>query len=223
MNRKRGPKERKDAVALPGGSNPLSKAVSKRLRHIREERGVDESTAAKQCGLSPARWKLFEAERTMPTQDEVERICRWAFEGINFWSFPLSEERRTKKISKGEGWKTHKYNVPKEMDIRVIRTAKRLNVSISALTQLAMEHFLEKENIISTFEEAARRIEQARIVDRVNEDPYLQSFLSGDLDIAVSLGAKLKEPPKKEAQQTPSERLVEKFHAKEDERWEILS
>ena len=216
-------KDGASATTLPGGSNALSRAMSKRLTYIREERGVDSETAAKQCGLSPARWKLFEAERALPTQPEVERICRWAFEGMNFWSFPLSQERKTKKISKGDGWKTHKYNVPKALDIRIIRTAKRLNVSISALTQLAIEHFLEKENVISTFEEAARRIDKARIVDRVNEDPYLQSFLSGDLDIAVSIGAKLNEAPKEEAQQTPAERLVERFNATHEDSWEILS
>ena len=79
------------------------------------------------------------------------------------------------------------------------------------------------DNVISTYEEAARRIEKARIVDRVNEDPYLASFLSGDLDIAVSMGAKLTEP-KKESRQAPVERLVERFYADKDEpEWEIIS
>ena len=220
---KPGPKAREEATTLPGGCNVLSKAIATRLKLIREERGIDEENAAKQCGLTGPRWKMFEAERAIPTQGEVERICRWAFEGINFWSYPLAKERREKKISKGAGWKTHKYNVPHEIDIRIVRTAKRLGISISAMTQIAIEQFLENENVLSTYKEAAKRVEQARIVDRVNEDPYLQSFLSGDLDIAVSMGAKLKEPPKRETRQAPAERLLEKFYAEEEPEWEILS
>lgn len=221
---KPGTKERTDATTIPGGSNVLSKAIARRLRLIREERGLDPYSAAKQCGLTKPRWLLFESERAIPTADEIERICRWAFEGINFWSYPLSKEKKKKRISTGEGWKTHKFNVPKETDIRLIRTAKRLGISISALTQLAVEAFLEGENVLSTYEEAARRIERARIVDRVNEDPYLSSFLSGDLGIAVNMGAKLREPPKKEIRQAPAQRLLEKFNVqKEDEVWDILS
>jgi transcriptional regulator with XRE-family HTH domain len=220
---KPGPKARKEATTLPGGCNVLSKAIATRLKLIREERGVDEENAAKQCGLTKGRWKMFEAERAIPTQDESERICRWAFEGINFWSYPLAKERREKKIGKGDGWKTHKYNVPRETDIRIVRTANRLGISISAMTQIAIEQFLDSENVVSTYKEAARRVKQARIIDRVNEDPYLQSFLSGDLDIAISMGAKLKEPPKKEKRQAPAERLMERFYAEQEDEWEILS
>ena len=222
MSPKRGPKARKDATTIPGGSNLLAVAVADRLKTSREERSLDEATAAKQCGLTGPRWKMFESGRAIPTYDEIERICRWAFEGINFWSYPLAKEKQKRQISKGDGWKTHKYNVPKETDIRIARASNRLGISISALTHLAIEHFLEKENIISTFEEAARRIERARIVDRVNEDPYLASFLSGDIDIVVSMGAKLVAPPK-ETRQSPAERLLERFHAEEDNEWEVLS
>ena len=218
---KPGPKERTDATTIPSGGNVLSQAVGTRLVLIREERGLDPRTAAKQCGLTVPRWNLFERGVAIPDADEVERIARWAFEGVNFWSYPLSKERRERKINKGAGWKTHKYNVPHETDIRIVRSAKRLGVSISALTQLAIEQFLARENVLSTYEEAARRIEKARIVDRVNEDPYLASFLSGDLGIAVEMGAKLKEPPK-ETRQAPAERLLEKFYAEEESEWEIL-
>jgi len=223
MSPKRGPKPRTDAVSLPGGSNVLSRAISRRLRTIREERGLDPETAAKQCGITSSRYKMFEAERAIPDALEAERICRWAFEGVNFWSYPISEERKTKKIKRGSGWKTHKFNVPKEIDIRIIRASKRLGISISALTQLAIEAFLDGEGVISTYEEAARRIEKARIVDRVNEDPYLSGFLSGDLAIAVKMGAHLTEP-KKEKRQAPVERLVERFYAEDDEpEWDIIS
>jgi len=219
-----GVKARTDATTIPGGSNVLAKAVASRLRHIREERGIDQTTAAMQCGLTAPRWKMFEAERAIPSQDEVERICRWAFEGMNFWSYPLSQEKRKRQISKGDGWKSHKYHVPKETDIRIVRAANRLGVSISALTQLAVESFLSSEGVLSTYEEAAHRIERARIVDRVNEDPYLASFLSGDLDMAIKQGAQLKEPPKKETRQSPAERLLEKFNVRDkEEEWEILS
>jgi transcriptional regulator with XRE-family HTH domain len=218
---KPGPKAREEATTLPGGSNVLSKAIARRLSLIREERGLDVDIAAKQCGLTRGRWAMFEKERAIPSADEIERICRWAFEGINFWSYPLSSERKKKRIKKGDGWKTHKYNVPRETDIRIVRTAKRLGISISALSQLAIEAFLEGEGVLSTYEEAARKIEKARIVDRVNEDPYLSSFLSGDLVIAVEMGAKLTEP-KKEMRQAPAERLVEKFNAETESEWEII-
>ena len=220
---KSGPKARTEAIDIPYGSNVLSKAIGRRLKLIREERGIDESTAARQCGLPLPRWALFESSAAIPNNEEVERICRWAFEGMNFWSYPLSKEKKKKKIERGDGWRTHKYNVPKETDIRIVRAARRLGVSISALTQLAIEQFLVAEGSLSTYEEAARRIEKARIVDRVNEDPYLSSFLSGDLDIAINMGAQLKEPPKKEVAYSPGERLLERFHANRDEDvWEIL-
>jgi len=221
--KKTGPKKRTGATTLPGGSNPLSKAIARRVRLIREERGLDCYTAAKQCGLTKSRWEMFESERALPDGVEAERICRWAVEGVNFSSYPVSAERKYKRIKKGDGWKTHKYNVPGETDLRIIRTAKRLNITVSALTQMAVEAFLDGENVLSTYEEAARRIEKARIVDRVNEDPFLQSFLSGDLDIAVAMGAKLKEPQKRETRQAPAERLLEKFYAKEESEWDVLS
>ena len=220
---KPGPKKRTDAVAIPGGSNPLSKAIALRLKLIREERGLNCYAAAKQCGLVTTRWELFENEKAIPDSLEIERICRWAFEGISFSAYPLSKERRHRRISKGDGWKTHKFNVPKETDIRLVRTAKRLGISISALTQIAVEQFLGGEHVLSTYAEAVRRVKKARTVDRVNQDPYLASFLSGDLDIAVSMGAKLREPPKKETRQAPAEQLLEKFNAKTDDDWEILS
>ena len=218
-----GPKAREEATTLPGGSNVLSKAVATRLKLIREERGLDETTASKQCGLASSRWKMFEAERAIPTSEEVERICRWAFEGMNFWSYPLSKERGDRKIKRGDGWKTHRYNVPKETDIRIVRSANRLGISISALTQLAVEAFLDGDNVLSTYSKAAERLRRAEIVDRVNEDPYLASFLSGDLDIAVAMGAKLKEPPKKETRQAPAEKLLERFYAEEEDEWDIIS
>jgi len=38
------------------------------------------------------------------------------------------------------------------------------------------------------------------------------------------MGAKLREPPKKEIRQAPAQRLVERFNVqKEDEIWDILS
>ena len=215
------PKRRTDATALPSGSNVLAKAIGRRLKLIREERGLDVKTASKQCGLASARWTQFEKEKAVPEADEVERICRWAFEAVNFWSFPLSEERKKKRIKKGEGWSTHEYNVPKETNLRIKRAAKRVGISISALTQLAIEAFLEGEHVLSTYEEAAARIRKAEVVDRVNEDPYLSGFLSGDLDIAIANGARLTEP-KKEPRQAPAERLVERFYAEQEEEWETL-
>ena len=220
MSRKDSPK--RVATALPSGSNVLAKAIGRRLQLIREERGLDIKTAAKQCGLTVPRWNLFEKERIVPSSDEVERICKWAFEGVNFWSYPLSKQRKKKRIAKGDGWSSHEYNVPKETNIRITRAAKRLGISISALTQLAVEAFLESENVLSTYEEAAARIRRAEVVDRVNEDPYLSGFLSGDLGIAVSMGANLTEP-KKEAQKAPAERLVERFYAQQDDEWETIS
>ena len=216
------PKGRVAATALPSGSNVLAKAIGRRLQLIREERGIDIKEAAKQCGLPHPRWVLFEKERVIPGADEIERICRWAFEGVNFWYHPLSEERKKKRIAKGDGWSSHEYNVPKETNIRIMRAAKRLGISVSALTQLAVEAFLEGENVLSTYEEAAARIRKAEVVDRVNEDPYLAGFLSGDLDIAVNMGAKLTEP-KKETRQAPAERMVERFYAQQDDEWETIS
>tara|TARA_Y100000310_G_C20629502_1_gene787832 strand:- start:705 stop:1370 length:666 start_codon:yes stop_codon:yes gene_type:complete len=216
------PKGRAAATALPSGSNVLAKAIGRRLQLIREERGIDIKEAAKQCGLPHPRWVLFEKERVIPSADEIERICRWAFEGVNFWYYPLSKERKKKRIAKGDGWSSHEYNVPKETNIRIMRAAKRLGISVSALTQLAVEAFLEGENVLSTYEEAAARIRKAEVVDRVNEDPYLAGFLSGDLDIAVNMGAKLTEP-KKETRKAPAERMVERFYAQQDDEWETIS
>jgi hypothetical protein len=104
-----------------------------------------------------------------------------------------------------------------------VRSANRLGISISALTQLAVEAFLDGDNVLSTYSKAAERLRRAEIVDRVNEDPYLASFLSGDLDIAVAMGAKLKEPPKKETRQAPAEKLLERFYAEEEDEWDIIS
>ena len=216
---------RADAVTLPRQGNPLAKAIGDKLQVIREERGLDRDTAAAQCGLPPGRWSKFEDKLSVPEADEVQRITRWAFEGINYWSYPLSQERKTsRKITKGDGWRTHRFTCPKELDLSMARAANRLDMTIGGFIQLAIEDFLSKENIISTYQEAAERLTKARVVEMVNSDPYLRTFLSGDIDIAVKIGAKLIKHSRANKVTSPAERLVERFNVSdEDETWETIA
>ena len=196
------------ATAIPKGANSLGKSIASKLEYICSERGVDSVEAAKQCGLNPRRWANF-ASGEIPDPDEVERICRWAYEGVNFYHYPLSNERKFRYIERGRDWRTHKFTCNKEMDVRLRRAAGRLGMEMSSFIHMCVETFLLRENVVSTYEEAARRIERARTIQRVESDPYLQSFLSGDVDIAVEMGARLKDFKKEPRPQTHVERLFE--------------
>ena len=216
--------KRKEAVALPRKSNPLAIAIGEKLQCIRVERGISREEAAGQCGLTLGRWDKIEDKISIPEADEVQRITRWAFEGINYWWYPLSQERKThRKIEKGDGWRTHRFTCPKETDLAMSRAANRLEITINAFIHLAVEDFLGKENIISTYQEAAERLTKARVVEMVNNDPYLRTFLAGDVEIAVKAGAKLIKHSAANRVTSPAERLVERFNAEEEETWETIA
>ena len=214
----------KKAVALPKQANPLAIAIGEKLQCIRVERKISREEAAGQCGLTPGRWDKIEDKISIPEADEVQRITRWAFEGINFWWYPLSQERKThRKIEKGDGWRMHRFTCPQELDVSMARAAHRLEITVNALLHLAIEDFLGKENIISTYQEAAKRLTKARVVEMVNNDPYLRTFLEGDVEIAVKAGAKLIKHSAANKVNSPAERLVERFNAEEDRTWETIA
>ncbi len=215
---------RLDSTKLPKQANPLARAFAERIEFIRTERGLDQKTAADQTGVNIRRWGAFENMTSLPDPQEVQRICRWAFEGVNFFSSPLEHDRgrRQKRIGKGDGWKKHQFTCPRELDVRMERAADRLNVSVNAFIALCVESFLGKDNVVATFTEAAARLSKARVVQMVNDDPYMITFLSGDLDIAVRAGAKLTDSRKLTPTVSPAEQLIERFDSTIGPEWDVV-
>ena len=212
-----------DVIKLPKGSSYLAKSIAARIEFIRTERGLDTREAAKQCGLDFRRWEAFEGAVSIPEPDEIERIVRWAYEGVNFVSYPLSKERKIRYVERGKGWQAHSFDCNRELNVKMMRTAARLSMTVNSFIQLCVESFIERDNVVSTYEEAARRIDKARTVERVSQDPYLQSFLSGDLDIAVAMGARLKEHKKEPRPQTHIDKLFEaQASIVGDDEWELV-
>ena len=211
----------RDALTLPNFSNPLARALSKRLAYVREERELNVRDAAKQAGLSSGRWWAIEKHCMLPSPAEAERLAKWAFEGVDYSKSTGLKPR--KKVSRGAGWAPHKYHLPKKETTRLRRTCRRMGLTISMFTQLAVERLLDNEPVLGTLEDAAREIERARITDLVNSDKNIEVLLKGELELAIEMGAKLV-PEAKVSGRKPA---IQKFDEPEpepyvDDSWEIL-
>lgn len=206
---------------LPMDGNPLAKAVGERLQLVIEERGIKNKQAAEQMGLHPVRLGYLVRGAQVPTESESLRIAGWMYEGKDFTEDPLP--KTPSQVRKGKGWrKVHTSLDPATFE-RATRAAKRLGIGLSSLMTLAMERLLDHEPIMNTFEEAARRLEKARVSQYLSGDEHLQIILQGDIEIALQMGGELRpargRPPVMQTHKLLEE-PVENFLGESD--WEII-
>jgi len=170
-------------------SNPLAKAVGERLRLVISERGISERQAASQMGLHHVRLGYLLRGAQVPTENESVRIAGWLYEGKDFTDDPLPNS--PSKVRKGKGFKKVTTHLDPATAERASRAAKRLGLGMSSIVSLAVERLLDHEPIMSTFEEAAQRLNKARVLQYLEGDSHLQVILEGDIDIAVRMGGEL--------------------------------
>ncbi len=174
---------------LPMDSNPLAKAVGERLRLVIGERGISEKQAASQMGLHHVRLGYLLRGAQVPTETESVRIAGWLYEGKDFTEDPLPNS--PSKVRKGKGFKKVTTQLDPVTAERASRAAKRLGLGMASIVSLAVERLLDHEPIMSTFEEASRRLNRARVAQYLIGDPHLQVILEGDIEIAVQMGGQL--------------------------------
>ena len=202
---------------LPNDANPLAKAIGQRLLFVMEERGVLPDSAARQCGLSPVRFEYLLQGAQVPDEREAQRIAGWLYEGKDYTKDPMPDTPA--KARKGKGFKTVSAQLPRKMEERAQRTAKRLGLSMSGLIQLSLGRLIDNEPVIHTFRLAAERLQQSRMGDYLDAAPSIKLILDGDIELAVAMGAYL--APAKEEPKPMQTHPVLGVTVSEDE-WEIL-
>ena len=175
---------------LPMDANPLALAVGERIGLVIEERGIGPKQAAKQMGIHHVRLGYLISGAQVPTETESLRIAGWMYEAKDFTKDPLPHT--PSKVRKTKGFRKVSTTLDPETFERATRAAKRLGVGLSSMMTLAMERLLDHEPIMSTFEEAARRLNRARVAQYLMGDEHLRIILEGDIEIAVQMGGELR-------------------------------
>mgnify|MGYP003136811427 FL=1 len=204
---------------LPMDANPLAKAVGERIRLVIEERGIPDKQAAKQMGVHHVRLGYLLRGAQVPTEAESLRIAGWMYEAKDFTEDPLPQT--PSKVRKGKGFKKVSTSLdPKTLE-RATRASKRLGIGLSSLLTLAMERLLDHEPIMNTFEEAARRLNRARVAQYLMGDEHLRIILEGDIDIAVQMGGELR-PARGRPPVMHTHKLLEESPDLGEDEWEII-
>ena len=207
------------AYTLPMDANPLAKAVGERIRLVIEQRGISDKQAAKQMGVHHVRLGYLLRGAQVPTEAESLRIAGWMYEAKDFTEDPLPQT--PSQVRKGKGFKKVSTSLdPKTLE-RATRASKRLGIGLSSLLTLAMERLLEHEPIMHTFEEAARRLNRARVAQYLMGDDHLRIILEGDIDIAVQMGGELR-PARGRPPVMHTHKLLEESPDLGEDEWEIL-
>ena len=204
---------------LPMDANPLAKAVGERIRLVIEQRGISDKQAAKQMGVHHVRLGYLLRGAQVPTEAESLRIAGWMYEAKDFTEDPLPQT--PSKVRKGKGFKKVSTSLdPKTLE-RATRASKRLGIGLSSLLTLAMERLLDHEPIMNTFEEAARRLNRARVAQYLMGDDHLRIILEGDIDIAVQMGGELR-PARGRPPVMHTHKLLEESPDLGEDEWEII-
>ena len=204
---------------LPMDANPLAKAVGERICLVIEQRGISDKQAAKQMGVHHVRLGYPLRGAQVPTEAESLRIAGWMYEAKDFTEDPLPQT--PSKVRKGKGFKKVSTSLdPKTLE-RATRASKRLGIGLSSLLTLAMERLLDHEPIMNTFEEAARRLNRARVAQYLMGDDHLRIILEGDIDIAVQMGGELR-PARGRPPVMHTHKLLEESPDLGEDEWEII-
>lgn len=204
---------------LPMDANPLAKAVGERIRLVIEQRGISDKQAAKQMGVHHVRLGYLLRGAQVPTEAESLRIAGWMYEAKDFTEDPLPQT--PSKVRKGKGFKKVSTSLdPKTLE-RATRASKRLGIGLGSLLTLAMERLLDHEPIMNTFEEAARRLNRARVAQYLMGDDHLRIILEGDIDIAVQMGGELR-PARGRPPVMHTHKLLEESPDLGEDEWEII-
>lgn len=184
-----------------------------------EQRGISDKQAAKQMGVHHVRLGYLLRGAQVPTEAESLRIAGWMYEAKDFTEDPLPQT--PSKVRKGKGFKKVSTSLdPKTLE-RATRASKRLGIGLSSLLTLAMERLLDHEPIMNTFEEAARRLNRARVAQYLMGDDHLRIILEGDIDIAVQMGGELR-PARGRPPVMHTHKLLEESPDLGEDEWEII-
>lgn len=178
---------------LPMDANPLAKAIGRRLQLVVDGRELSTRQAAEQMGVHYVRLGYLLRGAQVPSEAESLRIAGWLYEGKDYTKDPLP--RTPAKVRKGKGWRrVHTSLDPVTLE-RATRASKRLGIGLQSLIAMAVERLLDHEPVISTFEEAARRLNRARIVEYLSGDEGMRIILEGDIELALQMGGEMRASP----------------------------
>lgn len=170
---------------LPAGTNPLAKALGKRLAIIRTKEGLDIAAMAKQLGLPYKVYEFIEAGRLLPSPIIANRLYNWMF-GTTYEDVPLARAREVRAELRESD--TVRVDMEKTAISNLAREASRLGLSQSALAEVFILRGLANKAGLATMKEAVAEIEKAKYLAAMKEAPEIRDILTMDIDLAVKAG-----------------------------------
>lgn len=177
----------KPSRTLPARSNPLVVRVGKKLRRVREARGLGYDRAAEQLGISTGMLRYLEEGVAVPGPIMCKRIYQWAVGGIHFEGAGKPSNRPFKDSDQ----RLLKVAMPKDSVNKLRGEAKRLGMSMSALALLFIRQGLTKRAGFHTLGTAVDEIQKAEAIQLLRAVPELRDFLEADIDICQKAGEAL--------------------------------
>lgn len=172
----------------PFGSDPLRREIARRVRYVRDRRGLTVEQAAKQLGLEQNVFMLLEKGRAALTSELCDRLLHWFSARKNYANVPYNPARKAKV---GPGWRRIAFYAPPVLLQEMRNKADHLHLTLDELCQLAVESFVTNEAAIHVFHRAVEALQKTRVTQMLKAIPALQELLEYDLEIAVELGAKI--------------------------------
>lgn len=174
--------------------NPVARVYGRKLKTIREKRGLSIAKAAKQLGVKKIWYAQVEDGLYLPVRWLQDRILRWATEGTTFHA---KSKRALSQIKSADSSYEIKFRMTQETWDRLRRKCANIGVNQQEFIILALERLLDEPNVLATFEEAAERLRRAYLTGMLVENPQAKTFLQADVDLCVKMGAHLNvEKPK---------------------------
>jgi len=199
----------------PAGTSPLAKALASKLVKVRETRGLSQTKAANQLGLSLRIYRQLEDAQYVPAAWVQERLNGWATEGKTY-STKSTMYPQHKDPCEG---KAVRVIMPVELGMHLRRTSGALGLTQQEVVILALEHFLGRADLLAGYKEAVRRLDKIRVLSYLQEDPQYKAFLESDIEVCETMGIVVENHY---AEKEPKNQEPETINMNGGDRWEEI-
>lgn len=179
-----------DELYLPHKDEKISKAVARRVRTFAEKvrfpgTKTDYELAKRigeDLGIPGGLAYYILIGTVVPPPLVAARIVKWMYEGVTYEGKMLADEAVIREDKRR--FRVVKATLRKAKALAATRKAEALGLTLSAFIDLAVTRLLENEPVMSTLQEAADKVEAARLTQLFRENPDLKPLLSGHLTVA---------------------------------------
>jgi len=185
---------------LPPGTNPLAKRIANMLKAARKKVGLSRRKFAERASIPLTVLQDVEDARYVAAPWILARIDSVLGGEIFQRQSPVRPKPR---IGAAPGWQAYRLRLDPGLTERIRRVSSAMGLSVEAACTLALEYWLDSPGLLATFEEVSRRINRARLIDALGDNPVYRQFLARDLDLCKELGAEINEPQEEKASAKP--------------------